>query len=68
MTRQISDSYLDAFVSVFTLSTRSLTHTSSEPQSFVKGIWNNNRAGCSFILLFSLNIYIYYIFTALYEL
>lgn len=29
--------HLVAFVSVFTVSTRSLKHTSSEPQSFVKG-------------------------------
>lgn len=35
---QSTASHLDAFVSVVTLSTRSLTHTSSEPQSLVKGI------------------------------
>lgn len=40
----VAYSYLAAFVTVFTLRIRSLIHTSSEPQSFVKGIWSNNRA------------------------
>lgn len=35
---QLSVSYPNVFASVFTLSTRSLLHTSSEPQSLVKGI------------------------------
>lgn len=39
----ISRSHLDPFVSVVTLSARSLTHTSSEPHSFVKGIWNTSK-------------------------